>query len=206
MLDGRPLYHGGLGGLEVGCILDPPTKTGFLRPQSAMEQAGIKKQNELWLVFKSSYRNDRVYCTTVLDLAMRHAAGVTNWFQATHATERYAEYGAVYQVSPIGTVGVDWGFGLGDEHCCLTDHPLHIPCAYSADRLLITKVIYPVIKSEHAPAMMDVLRSSYSHWKKVSGGVDWWNEHQRQQEHRLSPPCNFPFTIYEKNGVPFITT
>lgn len=171
-----PLYHGGIGGLQPGAVLSAPVDSGWLRAQTCMTEVGLAERNKVWLVFKESYKPGRVYCTRVLSLALRHAAGVSNWNLVTGASQAFERYGSVYRVKPLGPLFPD--IGNAREHCCLTIHDERDQCAFFAQKLIVTEVVVPVVKAKHQNFILNRLDQAYSLWHEANGGVHWWQRNQ----------------------------
>lgn len=173
----KRLYHGGIGGLEAGDILRPPAVTGYLRPQEMYRQAGVRAD---WLLFKETYQSNRVYCTPDFDLALHHAAGISNWMVATGAADSaFPRYGAVYAVGPLPGCPLEEDIWVP---CCCSrkgHNPWTDPCSYAAERLYIVRVC-----EQEVPARVDTdwraliagMQDTYAYWKRaVGGGDDWWS-------------------------------
>jgi hypothetical protein len=167
------LYHGGIGGLDVGDILRPPSVTGYLRPQEMCKQVGIDFS---LLRRKRTYRGDRVYATRAFDLAMDHAAGITNWMAVTSAADIMPRYGAVYEVEPNSCI-LELDPPEDGTCCCLKLHPLSEPCSVRAKELRIVRVVVREVEAVgnlHWQRYVRYIREIYGTWREKSGG-DWYD-------------------------------
>jgi hypothetical protein len=138
------------------------------------------------LRFKPSYRRDMVHATTSLRLGKDHAAGITNWFEATGADSVYPKYGAVYKVTADPLYP---DLGIGEDHCCQLIHDDKDWCAFRARELVVTEVVHDEVHAAKSvtsgaaftfwPGLnnrsyVDVLRQVYDLWRKKNGCEWYW--------------------------------
>lgn len=91
-------YHGGVPFLKVGSEILPPSLTGT-RPiyDADAPPSHIEEINDERAAYKETYRNDRVFITSSLSLAML--------FAVLHRSDA----GQCYEVEPIGEIEADPG-------------------------------------------------------------------------------------------------
>lgn len=92
-----PYYHGGVPFLKVGSEILPPSLTGARQDYDADVPSHIEEKNAVRAAYKETYRNDRVFITSNLRLAMLFAV-----LHRSHA-------GQCYEVEPLGEIEADPG-------------------------------------------------------------------------------------------------
>lgn len=166
-----PIYHGGIGGFQIGDTLLAPNVTGYLRPQTCSIQSGVRVP---WLEQKASYDPNMVYATRDLALARDHAAGYGNWSALTRATDVLPRYGSVYEVRPLNApLLLDFPV---NGCCCRQPHGFYEPCMFKSRRFTVIRVVERDIRAvwnSDWRLRLKNLEASYHAWRDMKGG-DWY--------------------------------